>query len=203
MAPGRPSKWFTNLHSYAKDMSIAHALPINIKDLGAELARYRSSLPSSAKSGLRIRANDNRLSLTVAKNSGLRVVVDPHVASFEGKKLPRFSVEVQDFQTTTEASSDSTRLVFAPKALERGVSKRKGSSVRNEFTARVRRFFDTAVVRQLHEAALKDALNAPHRVRDDPARVGAPGGRGCCSRPGPLSNGAIARHRGQAPNPHR
>ena len=102
MAPGRPSKWFTNLHSCAKDMSIAHAHPINIKDLGAELARYRSSLPSSAKSGLRIRANDNRLSLTVAKNSGLRVVVDPHVASFEGKKLPRFSVEVQDFQTTTE-----------------------------------------------------------------------------------------------------
>lgn len=34
-------------------------------------------------------------------------------------------------------------------------------SIQDEFSARVRKFFETKVVSQLHEAALKDALKAP------------------------------------------
>jgi len=139
---------------------LAH--PITIQDLGKQLVRYRSSLPRSARCGVRIRASVNRISLTVAKSSGLRVLVDSRIASLLGRRLPKLAVEVQRFQTTTEASSDATRLVFAPKPREAGGHQRSGlPSVREEFAERVRKFFDSAVVSQLHEAALKDALNAP------------------------------------------
>lgn len=143
-------------------MSAALAHPITIQDLGKKLARYRSSLPPSAKSGVRIRASENRISLTVAKSSGLRVLVDSNMASLLGGRLPKLAVEVQRFETTTEASSDATRLVFAPKSRESGGNRKTGrSSLQDEFAERVRTFFDTAVVSQLHDAALKAALNAP------------------------------------------
>lgn len=143
-------------------MSTALAHPDSIQDLSRRLTLYRSSLPASAKSGVRIRTRENQVSLTVAKSSGLRVLVNSQVASLLGGRLPRLAVEVQDFQTTTEASSDTTRLVFTLRALEsRGRGKNGAPSVRNAFSARVRRFFDTTVVPQLHEAALKEALNAP------------------------------------------
>lgn len=135
---------------------------MNLRDLGKHLSRYRSSLPSLVKSGLRIRTRENRISLTVTKNCGLRVLIDSHVASLQGRKLPTLAIEVHDFQTTTEASSNTTRLVFASRAPEPGMRRKKGaSSVKNEFSARVQRFFDTSVVSQLHEAALKNALKAP------------------------------------------
>ncbi|HTX40040.1 MAG TPA: hypothetical protein VME43_33705 [Bryobacteraceae bacterium] len=143
-------------------MSTALAHPITIQDLGKQLARYRSSLPPSAKSGVRIRASGNRISLTIAKSSGLRVFVDSKMASLLGGRLPKLAVGVQRFETTTEASSDATRLVFAPKPREAGSHRKSGlSSLKDEFGERVRRFFDTAVVSQLHHAALKAALNAP------------------------------------------
>jgi hypothetical protein len=119
------------------------------------LLQYRRSLPARAKSGLRIRAGDDQVSLTVTKSSGLRVLVDSEVASLAGAKLPKLAVEVGPFQTTTEAAPESTRLTFAPK----GRMVRR--SVKEEFSARVRKFFDKTVVSQVHEAALKDALKAP------------------------------------------
>lgn len=138
------------------------AHPITIQDLGKQLARYRSSLPPSAKSGVRIRATENRISLTVAKSSGLRVLVGSNVASLLGGRLPKLAVEVQRFETSTESSSEATRLVFAAKPREAAVRRRSGTaSVKAEFAERVRSFFDTAVTSQLHDAALKAALKAP------------------------------------------
>lgn len=134
--------------------------PATIQDLGQQLVQYRSSLPVRAKSGLRIRTGENQISLTVAKNSGLRVLVDSRVASLLGGKLPKLSIEVQPFQTTTEASADSTRLVFAPKAETIAVH-HKTRSVKDEFSARVRNFFEATVLSEVHEAAIKDALKAP------------------------------------------
>jgi len=109
---------------------------------------------------LRIRTRENQISLTVAKTSGLRVLVDSKVASLAGGKLPKLAVEVQSFQTTTEASSANTRLIFAPKKGRAGRLQRR-RSVKDEFSARVRKFFETTVLSQVHEAALKDALKAP------------------------------------------
>jgi hypothetical protein len=140
-------------------MSAAIANPATIQDLGKQLIRYRSSLPPRAKSGLRIRTVQNQISLTVAKNSGLRVLIDSEVASLAGGKLPKLAVEVQRFQTTTEASPDRTRLIFAPK-VGKGAQHRK-RSVKDEFSDRVRKFFEITVLSQVHEAALKDALKAP------------------------------------------
>jgi hypothetical protein len=104
---------------------------------------------------LRIRAGDDQVSLTVARNSGLRVLVDSEVASLVGDKLPKLAVEVQSFRTITDASPESTRLVFAPKR------RKEKRSVKDEFSARVRKFFEMAVLSQVHEAALKDTLKAP------------------------------------------
>jgi hypothetical protein len=134
-------------------MSTALAHPATLNDLGRELLQYRRSLPALAKSGLRIRASDEQVSLTVAKNSGLRVLVDSGVASLAGDKLPKLAVEVRGFRTTTEASPDSTRLVFA--------ARKQKQSIKDEFSARVRKFFEMAVLSQVHEAALKDVLKAP------------------------------------------
>jgi hypothetical protein len=143
-------------------MSTDLAHPVSIQDLGKYLVRYRSSLPASAKSGLRIRTLDNRISLTVAKNSGLRVLLTSNVASLLGAKLPTLEIEVWEFQTTTEASSTGIRLVFAPRAPEAGFKRKsEAPSAKDEFSALVRRFFDTSVVSQLHEAALKSVLKAP------------------------------------------
>jgi hypothetical protein len=143
-------------------MSTALAHPVTIQDLGGYLTRYRSSLPASAKSGLRIRNLDNRISVTVAKNSGLRVLLTSNVASLLGAKLPKLEVELWGFQTTTEASSTGTRLVFAQRVTEaRSQRKSDAPSAKDEFSALVRRFFDTAVVSQLHDAALKSVLKAP------------------------------------------
>jgi hypothetical protein len=143
-------------------MSTALAHPLTIADLGEQLARYRSSLPASAKSRLHIRTHDDRIFLTVGKDSGLRVFVDSNVASLLGAKLPKLAVEVQRFDTTTESSPGSIRLVFSQKATTPAASRKVPSlSIRDEFFARVRTFFDTTVVTQLHEAALKDALRAP------------------------------------------
>ena len=136
-------------------MSTALAHPATLNDLGRELLQYRRSLPALAKSGLRIRASDEQVSLTVAKNSGLRVLVDSEVASLAGNRLPKLAVEVHGFQMTTEASPDSTRLVFAAK------TRKQKRSIKDEFSARVRKFFETAVLSQVHEAALKDVLKAP------------------------------------------
>jgi hypothetical protein len=136
-------------------MRTALAHPATLDDLGRELLQYRRSLPALAKSGLRIRATDEQVSLTVAKNSGLRVLVDSEVASLAGKKLPKLAVEVHGFRTTTEASPDSTRLVFAAKA------RKQKQSIKDEFSARVRKFFETTVLSEVHEAAIKDALRAP------------------------------------------
>jgi len=84
------------------------------------------------------------------------------VAALRGNRLPTFEVEVQRFETTTEASEGITRLVFALKPQSGGGGTKKGlRSVKDEFSDRVRKFFDTAVVSQLHEAALKDALKGP------------------------------------------
>jgi hypothetical protein len=141
-------------------MSTPLAHPVTIQDLGKQLVRYRSSLPPRAKSGLRIRARENEVSLTVAKASGIRVFVDSNVASLVGSKLPKLAVQVQPFKTKTEVSPDSTRLVFASKERYSGAQPRK-PSVKDEFSARVRNFFDTTVLSQVHEAALKDALKAP------------------------------------------
>ena len=132
----------------------------SIHDLGRQLLQYRSSLPTRAKSGLHIRASQDQISLTVTKDSGLRVLVNSEMASLVGNRMPKLAVEVQPFETTTEASADRTRLTFAPKRRETGVRQKK-KSVKDEFSARVRRFFDTAVLSQVHEAAIKDALNAP------------------------------------------
>jgi hypothetical protein len=77
-----------------------------------------------------------------------------------GSKLPKLAVEVQPFKTKTEASPDSIRLVFASKERNAGAQLRK-PSVKDEFSARVRNFFETTVLSQVHEAALKDALKAP------------------------------------------
>ena len=82
-------------------------------------------LPARAKSGLHIRTSDDQISLTVMKNSGLRVLIDSQVASLADSKLPKLAVEVQPFQTTTEASPDSTRLVFAPKTGKAGIHQKK------------------------------------------------------------------------------
>jgi hypothetical protein len=135
--------------------------PMTIADLGEELVRYRSSLPASEKSRLRIRTRDNRIFLTVGKGSGLRVFVNSNTASFLGTKLPKFAVEVQRFDTTTESSLDSTRLVFSEKVTKTLVPTRiRSLSVQDEFSARVRTFLDTTVFPHLHEAALKEALKA-------------------------------------------
>lgn len=143
-------------------MSTALVHPVTIQDLGKQLVLYRSSLPASARSGVHIWARENRISVTIAKSSGVRIVVDSNVASLLGNRLPRLAVDVQRFQTTTEASSDATKLVFAPRSPEVGVhGKRRSASVKDEFSARVRSFFDTTVVSQLHDAALRDALKAP------------------------------------------
>ena len=100
--------------------------------------------------------------MTVAKSSGIRVFVDSNMASLLGGRLPKLAVAVQRFETTTEASSDATRLVFAPKLQEVGGHRKSGiSSLKDEFAERVRKFFETAVVSQLHDAALRAALNAP------------------------------------------
>ena len=141
-------------------MSTVLTHPVTIQDLGKQLVRYRSSLPPRAKSGLRIRAREGEVSLTVAKTSGIKVFVDSNVASLVGSKLPKLAVEVQLFRTMTEASSDSTRLVFVSKERNPGAPLGK-PSVKDEFSARVRNFFDTTVLSQVHEAALKDALKAP------------------------------------------
>jgi hypothetical protein len=140
-------------------MSTALTHPATIRDLGRQLVQYRGSLPARAKSGMRIRNRDNQIYLTVAKNSGLRVLVDSQVASLLGSNLPKLAVEVQPFQTTTEASADSTRLIFALK-VRRPDAPQKKQSVRDEFSARVRKFFDTTVLSYVHEAVLKDALKA-------------------------------------------
>ena len=143
-------------------MSASLAHPLTIRDLGEQLVRYRRSLPASAKSRLRIRTRDDRVFLTVSKGSGLKVFIDSNKASFLGAKLPKLAVEVQRFETTTESSPKGTRLVFSPRTREMSLRRKAASrSVQDEFSARVRRFFETAVVSQLHEAALKDALNAP------------------------------------------
>jgi hypothetical protein len=131
-----------------------------IQDLGRRLVRYRSSLPASAKSGLRIRTRRDRVSLTVAKSSGLRVLVDSQVASLAGKKLPKFAVQVQPFETTTEASRDTTQLTFAQRSEKTGV-RRKRHSAKDEFSTVVQQFFDTTVLSKVHEAALREALKAP------------------------------------------
>ncbi|HVV45959.1 MAG TPA: hypothetical protein VHC72_12175, partial [Bryobacteraceae bacterium] len=86
--------------------------------------------------------------------------VDSQVAALLGSKLPKLALEVEPFRTTTEASADSTRLVFASKAADPGVHARKPSA-KAEFSARVRKFFETTVLSHLHEAALKSALKAP------------------------------------------
>jgi hypothetical protein len=142
-------------------MSTARAHPLTIADLGEELARYRRSLPAPARSRLRVRSQDDRVILTVTRGAGLRVFVDSNIALLGGARLPRFEIEVQRFETATETSTESTRLVFWLKTSESGASRKRGSSVKDEFSARVRSFFDTAVVAQLHEAALKAALKAP------------------------------------------
>src|SRR5574337_1220426 len=96
-------------------MSTALAHPATLNDLGRELSQYRRSLPTRARSGLRIRASDDQVSLTVTRDSGLRVLVDSEVASFAGTRLPKLAVEVQPFETTTQTAPDSVRLVFAQK----------------------------------------------------------------------------------------
>jgi hypothetical protein len=143
-------------------MSTPLAHPLTIRDLGEQLARYRRSLPPSAKSRLRIRTRDDRVFLTVSKGAGLKVFVDSNKASFLGAKLPKLAVEVQQFETTTESSPEGTRLVFSPRTTETSLRRKAAPrSIQEEFSARVRKFFDTAVVSQLHEAALKNALKAP------------------------------------------
>jgi hypothetical protein len=137
--------------------SLAHSA---IADLGRQLVRYRKSLPATIKSGLRIQARENQVSLTVTKSSGLRVLVNSEMASLMGAKLPKFEVEVLRFQTTTEASAGSTRLTFAARKPRTVVYKKK-KSVRDEFSERVMKFFDSTVLSQVHEAALRDALRAP------------------------------------------
>jgi hypothetical protein len=147
---------------YNGSMSTPLAHPLTIADLGEQLARYRSSLPASAKSRLRIRTHDNRIFLSVGKESGLRVFVDSNVASLLGTKLPKLAVELHRFDTATESSPDSTRLVFSQKITTTGASRKVPSlSVQDEFSERVRTFFDTTVISQLHNSALKDALRAP------------------------------------------
>lgn len=136
-------------------MSTALAHPATLNDLGREFLQYRRSLPALAKSGLRIRASHDQVSLTISKRSGVRVLVESDVASLAGNKLPKFAVEVHGFQTTTEAFPDSTRLVFAAK------TRKQKQSIKDEFSARVRNFFEVAVLSQVHEAALKDVLKAP------------------------------------------
>ena len=69
-------------------------------------------MPPPAKFGLRIRARQNQFSLTVAKNSGIRVLLDSQVASVLGSELPKLALGLRSF-TTTEASPGGTRLVFA------------------------------------------------------------------------------------------
>jgi hypothetical protein len=84
------------------------------------------------------------------------------VAALRGNRLPKLEFEVQPFHTTTETSEDATRLVFAPKPRKgEGEIKKELRSVKEEFSELVRKFFDTSVVPQLHEAALKDALKSP------------------------------------------
>jgi len=153
---------FTKLHGCAsiRVMGAAIAQPATIQDLGKQLVRYRSSLPASARNGVHIRKGNDQVSLIVAKNSGLRVLVDSQTASLAGAKLPKLALQVQPFQTTTEASSDSTRLVFAAKPEKTG-ARQKRPSAKDEFSARVRRFFETTVLSHVQEAALKEALRAP------------------------------------------
>lgn len=147
-------------------MSTALGHPIDIQELGEQLVRYRSSLPASAKSGVRIRTREDCVSLTVANKSGLRVIVSSEVAALRGSRLPKLKFEVQRFHTTTETSEDATRLVFARKPQRGGGEIKKGlRSVQDEFAEVVRKFFDTAVVPQLHEAALRDALRAPNDLQ--------------------------------------
>jgi hypothetical protein len=134
--------------------------PATIQDLGKHLVLYRSSLPPRAKSGLRIRRRENEISLTVDKNSGVRVLVNSKMASLLGTKLPKLALEVQPFRTTTETFPDSTRLVFASKK-GRSEARSNKPSARDEFSARVQNFFDSTVLSQVHEAALKDVLKAP------------------------------------------
>ncbi len=89
-------------------------------------------------------------------------LVHPVTIQDLGKHLVLYRSSLPGFLTTTEASSDVTRLVFTPRPPEAGVYGKRGSpSPKDEFSARVRSFFDTNVVSQLHEAALKDALKAP------------------------------------------
>lgn len=74
-------------------------------------------------------------------------------------------------------------------------TRKQKQSIKDEFSARVRKFFEMAVLSQVHEAALKDVLKAPtdfktilhalerpevaaavrnlYRPRHDPARVAA------------------------------
>src|SRR6266567_63192 len=116
-------------------MSTALVHPVTIQDLGKHLVLYRSSLPASARSGVRIRARENRVSLTIAKTSGLRIVVDSNVASLLGNRLPKLTVEVQRFQTTTEASSHGAKLVFASRPPVAGVHGKRGArSLKDEFS---------------------------------------------------------------------
>src|SRR5215510_8688174 len=105
----------------------------SIADLGEQLTRYRKSLPAPAKSKLRIRCRDNRVYLTLQKGSGLRLLVDANRASFAGAKLPRLAIEVQRFQTTTESSPNSTRLVISPKNTG-AIGKKPRQSVKGEFS---------------------------------------------------------------------
>jgi hypothetical protein len=138
--------------------AIANARRRTALDLGAELAHYRSILPISAKSGMRIRTRPNRVSLTLDRGAGLRIRIDGNTAAFTGARLPKAAFAVGDFQTTTESSPENTRVVFSSK------EEPKRETTRDLFAARVRSFFETQVLPQLHEAALKDALNAPDEI---------------------------------------
>jgi hypothetical protein len=142
-------------------MGIDVVHPLTIKDLGRHLIEYRNSLPRSAKSSVRIRAQEDRISLTIAKGSGLRVLVDSSVASLLGNRLPKLAFEVLRFQTKTDASAESTRLLFTQRVPDADAHPKRKSSTRDQFSARVRDFFDSTVLSQVHEAALKDALRAP------------------------------------------
>lgn len=87
--------------------------------------------------------------------------MDSEVASFAGTRLPKLAVEVQPFETTTQTAPDSVRLVFAQKTGRVIRLHQRKRSVKDEFSERVRKFFETAVLSQVHEAALKNALKAP------------------------------------------
>ena len=77
------------------------------------VGRYRRSVPPPAKFGLRIWARQSQFSLTVAKNSGIRVLLDSQVASVLGSELPKLALGLRSF-TTTEASPGGTRRSLLP-----------------------------------------------------------------------------------------